>query len=133
MNKSSGISVNKIAINYIIIRILKFNTTVMGHGSGAAAAVYLTSSDKMSREAVSGVVAMSGTPYSQNSIDNSPRQSFEEVSTANKCSSSNNTEIIKCLRDVRKQMKRRKIRILGFVNQIQFIRFAIYYEQSFRH
>lgn len=73
---------------------------VMGQGSGAQAATYLTTTQRQSREMVSGVVAMSGSPYSQNAIDNAPMQSAKEVAAINKCQNGNETEIIQCMRDV---------------------------------
>lgn len=73
---------------------------VMGQGSGAQAATYLTTTQRQSREMVSGVVAMSGSPYSQHAIDDKPTQSTKEIAAFNNCQKENETEIVKCLRDV---------------------------------
>lgn len=73
--------------------------TVMGHGSGATAATYLTTS-KVPRHMVSGVVAMSGTPYTMNAIDDGPTQSVDQIAKINNCPRTNETELIKCLRKV---------------------------------
>lgn len=74
---------------------------VMGHGSGASAATYLTTTQRSSREYVSGVVAMSGSPFTQNTINTEPKQSVNEVAEHNKCPTTNETELVKCLREVR--------------------------------
>lgn len=73
--------------------------TVIGHGSGATAATYLTSS-KMSRSMVSGVVAMSGSPYTQYTLDENPVQTVQEIAKINSCPATNETEIVNCLRKV---------------------------------
>lgn len=73
---------------------------IMGQGSGAQAATYLTTTQRMSREMVSGVVAMSGSPYTQNAIDEKPMQTAKEVVAINNCAKGNETEIIKCMRAV---------------------------------
>ncbi|XP_073825562.1 carboxylesterase 1E [Musca autumnalis] len=75
---------------------------VVGHGSGAASAMYLS----MSRSArsggdVSGVVAMSGTSLSQYATDKDPVQSVQEMALINGCAAGNETEIVKCLRKKR--------------------------------
>ncbi|XP_017484544.1 PREDICTED: carboxylesterase 1E [Rhagoletis zephyria] len=72
----------------------------IGHGSGAASAMYLS----MSRSAraagdVSGVVAMSGTALSQYATDKEPVQSVEEVATINGCPTTNELAIVQCLRE----------------------------------
>lgn len=74
--------------------------TVMGQGSGATAATYLTTTQIQSRQMVSGVVAMSGSAYTPNSIDETPIQSVHEIATINNCSRNNETEIVKCMRTV---------------------------------
>lgn len=73
---------------------------VMGHGSGAVAAQYLTTTQRSSRSMISGVIAMSGSLYSQNAVDETPAQSVEEIALINNCPSNNETEIIKCFRNV---------------------------------
>lgn len=74
---------------------------VMGHGSGAASAMYLSMS-KSARSAadVSGVVAMSGTALSQYATDKDPVQSVQEVAEINGCPSMSEVEIVRCLRKV---------------------------------
>lgn len=73
--------------------------TVMGHGSGSTAATLLTTS-RVPREMVSGVVAMSGTPYTRYTIDTVPEQSTIEIASINKCGKTNETELVDCLRAV---------------------------------
>lgn len=73
----------------------------IGHGSGAASAMYLS----MSRAArsggdVHGVVAMSGTALSQYATDKEPVQSVQEVAKINGCPTGNELEIVRCLRKV---------------------------------
>ncbi|XP_037961186.1 carboxylesterase 1E [Teleopsis dalmanni] len=71
----------------------------IGHGSGAASAMYLSMS-RTARNAgdMSGVVAMSGTALSQYAIDKEPVQSVEEVAQINGCPTENEIAIINCLR-----------------------------------
>ncbi|EDW63863.1 liver carboxylesterase 1 [Drosophila virilis] len=71
----------------------------IGHGSGAASAMYLS----MSRAArsggdVHGVVAMSGTALSQYAMDKEPVQSVQEVAKINNCPTGNELEIVNCMR-----------------------------------
>ncbi|XP_075152885.1 carboxylesterase 1E-like [Haematobia irritans] len=71
----------------------------VGHGSGAASAMYLS----MSRSArsggdITGVVAMSGTALSQYATDKEPVQSVQEVAEINGCPAGNEREIVNCLR-----------------------------------
>lgn len=73
---------------------------IMGQGSGATAATYLTTTQIRSREMVSGVVAMSGSPYTQNTIDEKPMQSIKEITAINNCEKDNETEIVQCMRAV---------------------------------
>lgn len=81
---------------------------VMGHGSGATAATYLTTTQIQSREMVSGVVAMSGSPYTQNAIDETPAQTSKEIININGCTKSNETEVIECMRKVSFSIKTKK-------------------------
>lgn len=74
---------------------------VMGHGSGAAAASYLTTTQRSSRAHVSGVIAMSGSPFAQNAINEIPSQSVKEIAVNNNCPATNETELVNCLRMVR--------------------------------
>lgn len=73
---------------------------VMGQGSGAAAATYLTTTQLQSREMVSGVVAMSGSPYTPNSVDDTPTQTNKDIIAINDCQRTNETEVVKCMRAV---------------------------------
>lgn len=75
---------------------------VMGQGSGAQAATYLTTTQRSSREMVSGVVAMSGSPYSPDAVDNTPMQTAQEIAAINNCNKSNETETVNCMRNVSK-------------------------------
>ncbi|XP_037052490.1 carboxylesterase 5A [Bradysia coprophila] len=73
--------------------------TIIGHGSGAVSATHLSMSP-ISRELVSGVVAMSGSAFTKNMIDDSPVQSVRQIAEFNQCGSARNeTEILKCLRE----------------------------------
>ncbi|XP_004531574.1 carboxylesterase 1E [Ceratitis capitata] len=73
---------------------------VIGHGSGAASAMYLSMSrSARSASDVSGVVAMSGTALSQYATDKQPVQSVEEVASINGCPTTNELEIVQCLRE----------------------------------
>ncbi|KAH8419290.1 hypothetical protein KR222_004127, partial [Zaprionus bogoriensis] len=71
----------------------------IGHGSGAASAMYLSMS-RAARSAgdVHGVVAMSGTALSQYATDKEPVQSVQEVARINGCPAGNELEIVGCLR-----------------------------------
>ncbi|XP_039501811.1 carboxylesterase 1E [Drosophila santomea] len=71
----------------------------IGHGSGAASAMYLSMSPT-SRSAgdVHGVVAMSGTALSQYAMDKEPVQSVQEVAKINGCPTGNELEIVNCMR-----------------------------------
>ncbi|EDW11343.1 carboxylesterase 1E [Drosophila mojavensis] len=71
----------------------------IGHGSGAASAMYLSMS-RTARSAgdIHGVVAMSGTALSQYAMDKEPVQSVEEVAKINNCPTGNELEIVKCMR-----------------------------------
>lgn len=73
----------------------------VGHGSGAASAMYLSMS-RSARSAgdITGVVAMSGTALSQYATDKEPVQSVQEVAEINGCPATNELEIVKCLRQV---------------------------------
>ncbi|KAM7353636.1 carboxylesterase 1E [Cochliomyia hominivorax] len=72
---------------------------VVGHGSGAASAMYLSMSrSARSASDITGVVAMSGTALSQYATDKEPVQSVQEVAEINGCPTTNEVEIVKCLR-----------------------------------
>lgn len=73
--------------------------SVIGHGSGAMSAMHLSTS-RMSRDLISGVVAMSGTSLSKYCVDDLPMKSVREVAEINNCPTTNETEIIHCLRKV---------------------------------
>ncbi|XP_067624204.1 carboxylesterase 1D [Eurosta solidaginis] len=71
----------------------------IGHGSGAASAMYLSMSRSARSAAdLSGVVAMSGSALSQYAADKEPVQSVEEVATINGCPTTNELTIVQCLR-----------------------------------
>lgn len=73
------------------------NIKIMGHGSGAASAMYIAMS-KNQRDSVTGVVAMSGTALSQYTLDKEPIQSVGDIAKINNCPHDNETEILNCLR-----------------------------------
>ena len=73
--------------------------TVIGHGSGATSASYLSMSD-ISEGMVNGVVAMSGSPLTKYAFDEQPVQSVKEIASIHRCDSNKEIEIIKCLRKV---------------------------------
>lgn len=75
--------------------------TLMGHGNGAIAAQYLTTTQRSSRSFVNGVIAMSGTAFSHNAIDETPIQSIANMAVKNNCPITDETELVKCLRRVR--------------------------------
>lgn len=77
------------------------NINVIGHGSGAMSAMHLTTS-RVPRDMISGVVAMSGTAFTKYAIDIDPSISVKEVAAVNFCPTSNETELIHCLRKVHK-------------------------------
>ncbi|XP_050320639.1 carboxylesterase 1D-like [Bactrocera neohumeralis] len=72
----------------------------IGHGSGAACAMFLSMS-RTARSAtdISGVVAMSGTALSQYATDKEPLQSVEEVAKINGCPTKNELTIVECMRE----------------------------------
>ncbi|XP_018796591.1 PREDICTED: carboxylesterase 5A-like [Bactrocera latifrons] len=72
----------------------------IGHGSGAACAMFLSMS-RTARSAtdISGVVAMSGTALSQYATDKEPVQSVTEVAKINGCPTENELTIVKCMRE----------------------------------
>lgn len=71
---------------------------VMGHGSGASSAMYLSSSP-IGRSSINGVVAMSGSTLSQYSYDENATTSTEEIAKAHGCPYKNELELLSCLRD----------------------------------
>lgn len=77
----------------------------VGHGSGAASAMYLSMS-RSARSAgdINGVIAMSGTALGQYATDKEPVQSVQEVAEINGCPATNEIEIVKCLREVSKNI-----------------------------
>lgn len=75
---------------------------IIGHGSGAVSAMHLSMSP-ISRDLVSGIVAMSGSAFTKYMIDDNPVQSVKEIAELNGCGMGRNeTEILKCLRQVGK-------------------------------
>lgn len=71
---------------------------VIGHGSGASAAMYLSTSP-MGRSSINGVIAMSGSSLSQYSYDENTTSSTEEIASAHKCPHENEVELLNCLRN----------------------------------
>jgi carboxylesterase type B len=69
---------------------------IMGHGSGASGAMYLSQSP-IGRSLLNGVVAMSGSSLSQYSYDEEPTQSIKEIGEINDCPYNNDTSLIKCM------------------------------------
>lgn len=107
----------------------KSKIVVAGQGSGATAATYFTTTQRQSREMVnknniqniqmysnsiqytyiripneqvSGVIAMSGSAYTPNTIDSTPMQTSKEITAINGCTKINETETVKCMRAVSK-------------------------------
>lgn len=75
---------------------------IIGHGSGAVSAMHLSMSP-ISRDFIEGVVAMSGSAFTKYAIDDNPTQSVREIAEYNQCGSERNeTDILKCLRQVGK-------------------------------
>ncbi|KAJ6647592.1 Esterase E4 [Pseudolycoriella hygida] len=71
---------------------------IIGHGSGAVSAMHLSMSP-ISREYVSGVVAMSGSAFTKFVIDEEPIQSVRQIAEFNGCGAEKNeTDILNCLR-----------------------------------
>ncbi|XP_055372024.1 carboxylesterase 5A [Condylostylus longicornis] len=71
---------------------------VIGHGSGAASAMYMGVSRLPRSGDLTGIVSMSGSALSQYATDEEPVQTVEEIAELNECPTSNNIEILKCLR-----------------------------------
>lgn len=70
---------------------------VMGHGSGASAAMFLTRSP-YGRSSVDGVIAMSGSSLDQYSYEESGKNSTKEIANAHNCSHDNEMKLLHCLR-----------------------------------
>lgn len=70
---------------------------VMGHGSGASSAMYLSTSP-IGRSSINGVVAMSGSSLSQFSYDDNATSSTEEIAGAHSCPHKNELELLSCMR-----------------------------------
>ncbi|XP_058062396.1 carboxylesterase 5A [Anopheles bellator] len=70
---------------------------LVGHGSGANAAMILASAS-MSRSSVSGVVAMSGSSLQPNAYEREPVETYREATSQHHCMAGNETEVVKCLR-----------------------------------
>lgn len=74
------------------------NIKVMGHGSGASSAMYLSMSNVGGRS-LSGVIAMSGSAITPYALDQTPQTSVEQVAEENSCGFSNETEFLNCMND----------------------------------
>lgn len=70
---------------------------VMGHGSGASAAIFLTHSPR-GRSSIDGLMVMSGCSLTQYSIGDDGKNATEEVANAHNCPHNDEMELIKCLR-----------------------------------
>uniref|UniRef100_A0AAG5CPA7 Carboxylesterase type B domain-containing protein n=1 Tax=Anopheles atroparvus TaxID=41427 RepID=A0AAG5CPA7_ANOAO len=70
---------------------------LVGHGSGATAAMVLASAT-MARSSVTGVVAMSGSSVQPNAYEREAGTAYQETSMRHRCAAGNETEVIKCLR-----------------------------------
>ncbi|XP_053694632.1 carboxylesterase 5A [Sabethes cyaneus] len=71
---------------------------LIGHGSGARAAMILSSAT-MARSSITGVVAMSGSSLQPDSYDSEPKVSLNQIVSAHGCSAGNETEIVQCMRE----------------------------------
>lgn len=73
---------------------------VIGHGSGAASAMYLSMSrmPRSSGAEINGVVSMSGSALSQYATDTAPVQSVQEIAAINECPFEDKLVMIKCMR-----------------------------------
>ncbi|KAL5285662.1 hypothetical protein ACFFRR_007389 [Megaselia abdita] len=71
---------------------------VMGQGSGAASAMYMSMSRLPRSGSISGVVSMSGSALAQYAKDEEPVQSMEEIAAINNCPNNNETAIVSCMR-----------------------------------
>lgn len=71
---------------------------VIGHGTGAASAMYLSSSP-MGRSYITGVVAMSGSSMTQFSYDDNATTTTTEIGNAHECPHKNEIELLNCLRN----------------------------------
>lgn len=71
---------------------------VMGHGSGASSAMYLSTSP-IGRSSINGVVAMSGSSLSQCSYDDNATSSTEQIADAHSCPHKNELELLSCMRN----------------------------------
>lgn len=70
---------------------------VMGHGSGASSAMFLSRSP-MGRSSIDGVIAMSGSALNQYSYDKNAKNTTQEIANAHNCSHDNEVELVNCLR-----------------------------------
>lgn len=79
----------------------KENIKIMGQGSGAVVAMYLTSST-FTKSLINGVIAMSGSLLTKNSVEQFPQQSVDQVAEMNDCTGKSDDPkiIINCLRQV---------------------------------
>ncbi|XP_076246503.1 carboxylesterase 1E [Calliopsis andreniformis] len=70
-----------------------------GHGTGASSAFILTLS-QLSRNAFSGLIAMSGTILSHFGIDKNPLNTAEYIASKNGCPLNDTIEMVRCLRQI---------------------------------
>ncbi|KAG5679081.1 hypothetical protein PVAND_008676 [Polypedilum vanderplanki] len=69
---------------------------IMGHGSGASSAMFLSQSP-MGRSSINGVISMSGTSLDKNSYDIDGKNTTLEIANAHNCPHNNEVELVTCL------------------------------------
>ncbi|XP_043508578.1 esterase FE4-like [Frieseomelitta varia] len=70
-----------------------------GHGTGASAAFMLALS-KLSKNTLSGLIAMSGSILSHFAIDKNPSSTVQYIASTNGCPTNNTIEMIRCLQQI---------------------------------
>lgn len=75
----------------------KRNIKVMGHGSSASSAMFLSRSP-YGRDSINGVVAMSGSSLDRFSYEENGVNSTQEIALAHNCTDRSEVELLKCLR-----------------------------------
>lgn len=76
----------------------KSNIKVMGHGSGASSAMFISRSP-YGRDSINGVVAMSGSSLDRFSYEDNGMNSTEEIARAHDCSHESEMKLLHCLRE----------------------------------
>lgn len=75
----------------------KSNIKVMGHGSSASSAMFLSRSP-YGRDSINGVIAMSGSSLDRYSYEENGVNSTEEIARVHNCSDKSEMELLECLR-----------------------------------